>query len=288
MAKSLLVAIMGQCMVLLAMAATGPFKTKHSTFTYDAMVAANKKVDVVYPDAKGSFPLISYAHGFTDHGYSSYPKMSEELASWGYVVALHQACTDGCTLDCKTLLGDPPCFGHYYLRQMQTIEWILSSASKLKLPVNLTSGVAVAGHSMGGQSAVFAAAYNGTGANIKAATFHHAYTHSYPAIKTVPFIAFTGTTDTTAPPPMAEKVFKAAGAIGARGLVNKVGANHHEPTTSYNQKLALYSVAWIKIHLDKTPKSLGNDWDSLIFGNGTTSLCGGGDGKMKECTVLRG
>lgn len=287
MVKLLLFVIMGQWMVLLAMAATGPYKTKHSTFTNAAMVAANKKIDVVYPDATGSFPLIAYAHGFSDSGYSSYPKMSEELASWGYVVTLHQACKDGCLQDCKTLLLDPPCYGHYYKQQLQVIDWVKTSGAKLGLPVNLTNGVAVAGHSMGGQSAQLAAAYNATSHNIKVATFHHAFTHIYPAIPTIPFLAFTGTADDVAPPIMAKNIFNATGDFGTRGLINKVGANHHEPTTSYNQKLALYSVAWIKLYLDKTPKSLGNDWEHLIFGNGTTSLCGGGDGTMKDCIVHR-
>lgn len=53
-------------------------------------------------------------------------------------------------------------------------------------------GVGIAGHSMGGQSTVFASSLgNASGSNITAAVMHHAYTHAYPAPQ-VPFLAFTG------------------------------------------------------------------------------------------------
>jgi len=262
---------------------TGPFKTTHTTFTYDAMDPTNKKIDVVYPVVTNSstFPFITYAHGWSDDGYTSYPEMLDELASWGYVVAISQACKLGCT-DCQNLPLDPPCYGHYYKQQLKVIDWM--QTQKGKLPVNMGFGVAVVGHSMGGQSAYFSAAYNATTHNIKVVALHHAFTHTYPALP-VPFLTFTGTTDDVAPPVMAENIYNAKGDTGTRGIINKVDADHHEPTSHYNPKLALYTVAWIKLHLDQTTSSYGMNWKDMIYGTGSDSLCGGGDGAMKECTV---
>ena len=84
---------------------------------------------------------------------------------------------------------------------------------------------------------------------------------------------------------MAEKIFNAEGAFGTRGLINKVGANHHEPTTDYNPKLAFYTVAWFKLFVDQTPQAYGQDFQQLIYGTDKNSLCGGGDGDMKDCNL---
>lgn len=92
--------------------------------------------------------------------------------------------------------------------------------------------------------------------------------------------------DTTAPPEMANKIFGAAGACSNRGLVNKKGADHHEPTTHYNPELASATVAWFKIHLDRKPVSMGKNFTDLIYGTGRASLCGGADGAMAACQIL--
>merc|ERR1712070_1066212 len=150
------------------------------------------------------------------------------------------------------------------------------------------AGVGVAGHSMGGQATVYSSSAAGVGYDIKAAVMHHAYTHSFPAPE-VPFLAFTGTKDRTAPPSMTHGFYEAEGANPARGLVNKVGANHHEPDIlSYNPMLAPLTAAWFKIFLDETPQQGGIDFHDLIFGTGSSSLCHGGDGDMSECEVHDG
>jgi hypothetical protein len=119
-----------------------------------------------------------------------------------------------------------------------------------------------------------------------------AYTHTYPAIPTIPHLIFTGTDDTTAPPPMATNIFNAKGAFTTRGLVNKAGAKHDEPGgsdggTAYNVLLPFYTVAWFKNFLDETPIWQGFDFRAVIYGNSPgTSLCGGGDGAMGNCTIL--
>lgn len=269
---------------------TGPYATQTATFTYTELDKTNQGIDVVYPVPTSGqqqvFPLIAYAHGFDDTGEKNYHNLFHDMASWGYVVAVALSCKFGCTHDCVNLKFDPPCFGHYYHEQLKVIDWSHTDAAS-KLPINHTYGVGVAGHSMGGQATLFSSAYNWSSHDIRASAMHHAFTHTFPAIADIPFIAFTGTLDLTAPPSMAEGIFNTDGAFSARGLVNKKGADHHEPTTHYNPQLALFTAAWFKIHLDKTPQSLGMDFDALIYGKDANSLCGGGDGGMKECTMLR-
>merc|ERR1719253_1132109 len=77
------------------------------------------------------------------------------------------------------------------------------------------------------------------------------------------------------------------GASAIRGFVNKIGAVHTETYWGY-QELATYSAAWFKVFLDKTPQENSVDYESMIFGNETSSLCHGGDGAMEECTVHDG
>lgn len=86
---------------------------------------------------------------------------------------------------------------------------------------------------------------------------------------------------------MAKKIFDADGAFHTRGLINKKGANHHEPTTDYNPKLAMYTVAFFKVYLDQTPSADGHNYDDMLHGSGSDSVCGGGDGTMADCQILR-
>ena len=269
---------------------TGPYSSTTRHFTVKTLDASNQVVDVTFPTGAAAvgkqFPLISYTHGLSDHGEASYPKLFRDLASWGYVIAATNSCQEGCFHDCKTLPDDPPCFGNYYNESFKVLEWARSSAAA-SLPINNTAGVAVAGHSMGGQAALLAAAdaTARTEYGIKAAVMHHAYTHTYPSISEVPFLACTGTADATAPPAMAEKFFSAA-SVSRKGLINVRGANHHEPTTDYRPELALFTAAWIKLYVDGVEASEGMSWRGLIYGTGTDSVCGGGDGQMAECTML--
>lgn len=277
----------------------GPFPIEHKTFKYDKLDITDRQIEAVYPSGQGSakFPLVVYAHGLGDGGdhvmehYSGtdHP-LFEVLASWGYVVLAPRSCSDGCLLDCRDISPfDPPCFGNFYHQQLKTIDFALSS-DVVDLPIN-HSLIAVAGHSMGGQATLFSAAYNASDYGIKAAVLHHAYTHDYPAIATIPHLIFTGTNDTTAPPRMAESVFNAPGAFATRGIVNKVGTAHDEPGgadhgAAYNPLLPFFTVAWFKVFVDETPQWGGHDFQDIIFGSSNNSLCGGGDGAMKTCTIL--
>jgi len=269
-------------------ATQGPYKTTHATVVNPGQDKSNQNVDVVWPLAPNGtvFPLIAYSHGFDDIGYVDYTKLFDEMASWGFVIVTPQACKYGCKSDCKDEPLDPPCFGHYYKQQLEAITWATSAAQLATYPINATCGVAVAGHSMGGQSTVYSAAYNASQYNIKAAVMHHAFTHTFPPITTIPFLVFTGTADDVAPAGMAEKIYNAKGAYASRGIVNKRGADHHEPSTHYNPELGYYTVAFLKVHVAKISQENGVDYRALIYGTSETSLCHGGDGKMKQCTIL--
>jgi hypothetical protein len=220
------------------------------------------------------------------------------LLDRGYIVVAPRACDDGC--ECKkkcSLPGDPDGFQTFYTMQLRAITWARSLAGKAGKKydafreMNTTCANGIAGHSMGGQATVFSSSgSNATAHDIKAAVMHHAYTHVFPA-PNIPFLAFTGTKDTTAPPAMADGFFGAASSKSPqlpRGLVNRVGATHHEPDiTDYNPLLPQFTAAWFKIYLDEKPQDLGIDWIDLIYGNGTGTLCGGGAGEMANCSIVR-
>ena len=283
----------------------GPFPTNVTTFTVAHMDSTNQKIDVYYPHVPPSdpnsrtFPLISYAHGMAGGGFDaiSYKPLMLDLASYGFVLVLARACNIGCGGTCSSLPDDPPCFGDFYLEQLKALEWAKNQSTNPTNPqahaifktINHKVGYGIGGHSMGGQATLFSSSYNNaTQHNIKCAVFHHPYTHQYPAPH-VPFLAFTGTWDVVAPPDMVHQFFDNAAKAGTapnRGLVNKKDATHVEPLWWPSvPKLAKFSAAWFKIHLEQVDKQDGIDYNDLIYGSSNTSLCGGGDGAMEECIV---
>ena len=79
--------------------------------------------------APAVFPVMAYAHGGkkrygdgADHVMGHYSgathPLLEVLASWGYVVLAARSCDKGYLQGCKSLEGDPPCFGRYYDQQL--------------------------------------------------------------------------------------------------------------------------------------------------------------------------
>ena len=282
----------------------GPYDVKVKNFKYAAMDSSAHDIAVYYPSGGGvapgqQFPLISYAHGDDGGGLvaqAGYAPLLKAMAAFGYVIALPKACNSGCHDDTSTLPHDPRGFGHFFVQQLRVFDFAREQAAAgdaVFASVNASAGVGIAGHSMGGQATVFSGADAGNVSryDIRAAVMHHAYTHTYPPV-TVPHLVFTGSSDHTAPPSMATGIFDAPGASAHRGLVNKKGATHYEPITplllQYNPLLAQFSAAWMKVHLDGTPQADGNDYDAMIYGAGSDSLCGGGDGDQVTCTIERG
>lgn len=280
----------------------GPYDVALQTFNVtDERTKYQSKISVWYPTNNVDKSLfISYAHGMSGGGSElipAYEDLLHSLASFGYVIAATHACNIGCYDDdgistCVSLPEDPLCYGEYYKEQLYAIRWAQSSNDIIFSNVNWDAGVGIAGHSMGGQATLFSSSYNSSDYNIKAAVMHHPYTHSFPSPE-VPYIVFTGTNDTTAPPnTMAEPIFEVDGGSDVRGIVNKVGADHHEPdcldlNPQGVQTLASYSAAWFKIYFDQTPQAYGIDFYNMLFGDDDTSLCGGGDGDMEQCTLVQ-
>jgi hypothetical protein len=275
------------------------FHAEHKELKDEHQDRTDRTVDVYYPSpmpevANRNFPLISFAHGYSGGGpvdNIAYGELLRSLAGFGYVVVSPRACDYGC--ECKThcsLPGDPDGFQVFYRMQLRAIEWARGMAGRPGpfAELDLSPGAGVAGHSMGGQATVFSSSLNNaTDFGIRAAVMHHAYTHVFPPSQ-VPFLAFTGTKDTTAPPAMAESIYNAPGASRIRGLVNRVGATHHEPdVTGYNPLLPQFTAAWFKLYLEGKREEYGVDFEDLLYGNGTHTLCGGGGGAMENCTLLR-
>ena len=290
----------------------GPFSVKLESFPLNSDIKNpnEDKVSVWYPTgviSKSNEPLeettkfkfISYAHGMFGGGIVDVPGYNDLLsamASFGYIIAATHQCDVGCFDDCVSLPGDPECFGNYYMKQLAVIDWAKScssyndTCSEPFSHVDFSEGVGIAGHSMGGQATLFSSSYdNATNYDIRAAVLHHAYSHSFPA-PTVPFLDFTGEEDTVAPAnTMGLPIYQAAAGTGVtRGYVDKTYAGHHEPDiTSLDRNgidlLAQFSAAWFKLYLDKTPIAYGIDFNDMIYGESSQSVCSGGDGSVTAC-----
>jgi len=248
---------------------TGPFHTNHAQFKVSTMDTTDQYIDVYYPNTSTTpkltrqYPLISYAHGLDGGGnidYIAYKPMLQAIASHGFIVVFPRSCDIGCSFEhCINLPSDPFCFGQFYKEQLKALKWAQNpsnaSAKNILNSINHTYGYGIVGHSMGGQATLFSSSYlNASNNNIKAAVMQHAYTHEAPS-PTIPFLAFTGSYDTIATPSMTHAFFDAAAKSGKakhRGYVNKKDASHLEPIVwPQVPSLAKYTVAWLKIYLEK-------------------------------------
>ena len=293
----------------------GLYETTHSVFIIDTMDKTNKLVDFYYPvislDATNNqkFPLIVYNHGYLGGGnydYEAYTPLLTKLATYGFVIAFMRSCNVGCAENCKSLHLDPPCFGNFYMEQFKVIEWTIKNSekdrnyngnstneTKVCSKINHALGYGIAGHSMGGQAALFGSSFlNATKYNIKAVVLHHPYSYELPSPQ-VPFIGFTGTLDFLAPPKMVETIYHNSYNEKHRGFINKKGATHVEPLcfSKHCPKsiiIARYTAAWFKLYLEDIKVENVYNYQNLIYGtsNVTRSLCGGGYGKMESCSVL--
>jgi len=229
-----------------------------------------------------------------------YNDLLHALSSFGYVVGATHQCSEGCFDDCLSLKQDPPCFGHYYKKQLSVIDFAREqqqsggddeTAVPFKM-IDFSVGVGIAGHSMGGQATLFSSSgNNASDHDIRASVLHHAFSHTFPE-PTVPTLVFTGEADTVTPPDtMGIPMHDAALTAGVpTGLVDKTLVNHHEPDILCEDRngirlLAQFTAAWFKVYLDLTPQAYGFDFADMLFGTGPDSMCHGGDGQMTECTL---
>ena len=275
----------------------GPYDTKETTFVVPSLDSTNQVVDCFYPvgnnTMNSSFRLLSYTHGFGGGGIVEpvgYFSLFRDIASFGYVVVAPRACDWGCRDDHASLPHDPNGFAHYYKQQLLAIEWAAAQSTEPFDRVDFAR-IGIAGHSMGGQATLFSSSgENASAHNITASVLHHAYSHEYPSAQ-VPMLVFTGTTDTTALPSWSKTMYEKVAPHLAKGFVNRKDTPHWEPITHpfgpYHPELALFTAAWLKLFVDKTPFADGLNYEELLFGSSNHSLCGGGDGSMEECEVSR-
>ena len=93
-------------------------------------------------------------------------------------------------------------------------------------------------------------------------------------------VTFTGTADTAVPAAWARQIYSVAGDSGKpRGFASRIGANHYAPCIAHHA-ISFSTVAWLKLFVDETPRAHGVDWDAVVFGNGSRSICGGSGGAM--------
>ena len=337
----------------------GPYTVAHGTLACDGVPTPQpntdehgKILDVFYPsEATGElFPVVTYTHGagkaFTSAGTPIYSSMWHLFASWGFVVLASRACYSStfnngslelapfsalnCAAQPTTPLPKSPCvqkcFGRFYELHYDMIHCSRTALAASKFPIDAEAGVIVAGHSMGAEAALFAAAFARPEYHISAAAIQHyctsggdhdlnvlsgpLYQMYQPPVPRVPTILFTGTQDAEitirtstnfesgdAHANETINIFTRAATSGLpRGLVNKLNATHEEPLEgSFNPRLGYYSVAWSKLYQNfsgrpRPPAMLtaSVDWDALIFGRGSAAVCAGGDGALTECVMDRG
>ena len=281
-------------------AVKAPYGSAHKTFS-GPFDSSDPRVDVFYPTgtpAGRRFTLVAWAHGLWGGGdidWVAYTPMLKQWAAHGFVIVAPRACNNGCHDSCVSIPGGPECFGTYYLQQIEALKWVNGknltedAAALLNPLVNHTHGYGIGGHSMGGQATLFSGSYaNATENKIRAAIMMHPYTHEFPSLM-VPFLVMTGDADGTALPSVSRKIFETRAGNGAsrdRGFVNKKGASHLEPLFWLNDEaLATFSAAFMKIHVEQVTHDEHANYTALIYGNGSGSLCGGGDGEMVECDV---
>ena len=170
----------------------GPYSASSKVIEFAGMDSSDQLIDVFFPSGPASvgltFPLLCYAHGDSsstpaDH----YPDLFEALVSWGYIVVAPRACPTGCHDDRTSLPLDPSGFAHYYEQQLKAIAWAknqsaLPGGDPALVTLDVSRGVAIAGHSMGGQATLFSAADADALAthDIRVAVMHHAFTHTNP------------------------------------------------------------------------------------------------------------
>eukprot|EP01065_Artemidia_motanka_P049725 TRINITY_DN831_c0_g1_i3.p2 TRINITY_DN831_c0_g1~~TRINITY_DN831_c0_g1_i3.p2 ORF type:complete len:305 (+),score=137.15 TRINITY_DN831_c0_g1_i3:63-917(+) len=252
----------------------GPHKVQKKVYEVEAMDPTNKKVTVFYPtgDPEGKYPLLSYAHGAAGGGLFllGYNKLFEQIASFGFIVAAPQSCFAGCK-------GTG--WKQYFMEQLKMVDFAknVSAAGKEEWAstLDLSTGVGVVGHSMGGQAVGYSSVEPYVSQyNLKAAMMHHPFTLLVkPEDIAIPIAVFTGTTDHLCPPKTAKKLY-AGLTVKPRTYRNQVKMTHLEPVlesiTQENPYLGYYTAAWFKVYLNGDK---GEYYDHIYNQTDSESLC---------------
>jgi len=288
--------------VACASAAAPPTEGPYSTSSKRDYVISGQdsgKLHVYYPKgAEGEkFPLISYAHGLAGGSVDllGYAEHFGQLASWGFVVVAPNTCNFGCKDAVKTPYADcnqvavtgknPDSEGWntWFGEQLKAIEQaqeLSKSGDVILSTVDWEAGIAIAGHSMGGQATAWSAHENCTSQwGIKTAAIQHGVWGTTNEHIGVPVIAMGGTSDASitvktkdvfTKSPTYPKVFR-----------DIVGGPHTEPVLLPNALLATYTAAFFKYTLGLDE---GSKFHDMIFGDNADSLCNSQE--MNECITL--
>lgn len=283
----------------------GPYKTQRKLDLYKTTGDDGSKLHLYYPAGTTGekFPLISYAHGIFGGGFDllGYTALFEQLASWGFVVIAPSACNNGCKDGVKSpwascnpgaVVADNwmgKRWNTWFGEQIRAIAFAKEFQNKsgnegLDL-IDWSVGVAIAGHSMGGQATAKAAHENCTSHwNIKAAATHHGVSaENYNRIG-VPLAAFGSTFD---PINRQSKGVFLGSETYPKLWRNLVGSSHLEPVLTphlpmlENPYLATYTAAWFKYNLGL---DVDNKFYNMIFNKTDPDyICN--SQHMRECDV---
>lgn len=223
----------------------------------------------------GAYPVVVYAHGLMGGHVDiiGYTTLFERIASFGFVVVAPMDSIEG--------VGDVATIIDFVRAPPAGAEWANA--------VNVSAGVGIVGHSMGGGTVGPAATQpHASALNIRAAMFHHCpceFPFSagvQPADVAVPVALFTGTTDIICMARFARKFYEGI-TFAPRTFRNQVGMNHLEPVleglgNNENPYLGYFTAAWFKVYL---VGDRGEFYDHIYNETSQDSLCG--YAKMKQC-----
>jgi len=281
----------------------GNYETNFKSYTIPKVAGDGGSIHVYHPSnatAGEQFPLISYAHGLAGGSIDllGYAKLFSQMASFGFIVVAPNTCNLGCAdkvkspyADCNEVAvkgknPDAAGWNTWFGEQIKAIEWAQNQA-KTSDPIfkmlDSAAGVAIAGHSMGGQATAWAAHQNCTSRwNIKAAAIHHGVYGTTNDKIGVPVAAFGSTGDASIS--MKTKDVYTKSPVLPKMWRYIVGSSHLEPVLvppAENPLLATYTVAWFKVIMNLDHD---NYWHDMIYDESSPNyVCK--SQKMQECEI---
>jgi len=269
----------------------GYYRVKHDTIYCNNLDKSSKYIDIWYPENNNhniSIPLIVYGHGYSGGSFSlpfGYSPILSEISSWGFFIAAPRSCSYGCYESMNERLPkDPPGFKYFYNELLKTIDCVDGNEDESFKIIDKKKGVGIAGHSMGGQAALYGSLKeNNKFYNVKTSVIHNVYTHSFPIID-IPFLIITGSDDKLAIPSWSKKIFMDS-MVNDKIFINKLQKSHTDLLYQDYKNYSLVTAFWFKLYLTEIESEMGNNYYEYIYGNNEESLCSNGFGLLKECMI---
>ena len=290
--------------------AQAPYKvTRYNNYTNVLLDKTDQNVLIFVPEFNTrkqekdhKWPILVYAHGAAGGNYdiNGYDLLFRQIAEKGYVVIAHKSCSAGCHetepsvyTECAGIVPLPPTggkmWGVYYGETLKMIDWAKTSADfDFHKVVNFNLGIAIAGHSMGGQSTAIASNINCTKQwDIRAAVMHHpesvstneAFCNAGNNIY-IPTAIFPSSGDNVCPASDSKDIYESM--HQARLFRNLEGDSHLEPVLLGTTDLARLTVAWLDIYMNGVHSPTYDVSHSTIYDeHDETGICNYAD--MVEC-----